>query len=231
MTRTRLVLFCALVAALAPFAVFAAIGSEHFMLPGLAHFLLVSIVAGITSVASLALSIAGGRAQVGRKILKRIAFSAMTALFAIHGIATPGFIVGMNGIIALAGGLGVPVGAALLALTAMPSLRRPGRVQGLIIVQGAVFATVMMLGLIGLSMPEDVPAVPQAKSAPAIVLLVVGSAFLLLLIARALRTYMLTRRFADLTVALGCAWLGSTMYANLAVGAMTVAWIIGHGLE
>jgi putative nucleotidyltransferase with HDIG domain len=231
MTRTRLLLFCALIAALAPFAVFAAIGSQHFMLPGLAHFLLVSIVAGITSIASLALSIAGARARDGRTVLMGMAFSTMTALFAIHGVATPGFIVGMNGIIAFAGGLSVPVGAGLLALTALPSLRRPGRVQGLIIIQGAVFAAVMMLGLIALSMPERIPSVPQAKSPEAIALLIVGGAFLVMLIARAVRTFMLTRRAADLTVALGCAWLGSTLFANLAVGAMTVAWIIGHGLE
>jgi putative nucleotidyltransferase with HDIG domain len=42
---------------------------------------------------------------------------------------------------------------------------------------------------------------------------------------------MLTRRGADLTVALGCAWLGVTLYANLAIGAMTVAWMLGHVLE
>ena len=39
------------------------------------------------------------------------AFSTMTALFAIHALSTPGFIVGPNGMIALAGGLSVPVGA------------------------------------------------------------------------------------------------------------------------
>ena len=32
----------------------------------------------------------------------------------------------MNGMIALAGGLSVPVGAVLLSLTALPALRRPG---------------------------------------------------------------------------------------------------------
>ncbi len=42
---------------------------------------------------------------------------------------------------------------------------------------------------------------------------------------------MLTRRIADLTVALGCAWLGVTLYANLVIGAMTVAFYLGHLLE
>ena len=35
----------------------------------------------------------------------------------------------MNGMVALAGGLSVPVGAALLSLTALPSLRRPRSVR------------------------------------------------------------------------------------------------------
>ena len=80
-------------------------------------------------------------------------------------------------------------------------------------------------------MPSAIPAVPKAQSAPAIVLLILGSGCLALLILRALRTFMLTRRSADLTVALGCAWLGLTLYANLVVGPMTLAFYIGHFLE
>ena len=72
-----------------------------------------------------ALSVAGARARDGRTILMGTAFSTMTALFAVHALATPGFLVGKNGMIALAGGLSVPVGAGLLALTALPALRRP----------------------------------------------------------------------------------------------------------
>jgi len=231
MTRTRLVLFLTLLAAIVPYAVVAAAGTSPFMLPPTMHFVLVSTAAVIASFASLALSIAGARARDGRSVLMGIAFSTMTALFAVHALSTPGFIAGKNGMIAMAGGLSVPVGAALLALTALPALRRPGNVQPLIIAQGVLFVGVLMLGLIGLSMPESIPAVPQAKSTPALLLLGCGSAFLAILILRALRTYMLTRRGADLTVALGCAWLGVTLYANLAIGAMTVAWMLGHVLE
>src|SRR3954451_8254060 len=121
----------------------------------------------------------------------------MTSLFAVHPLATPGFIAGMNGVIALAGGLSVPIGAALLALTALPSLRRPGNVQTLVILQGALFGGGLMLRLIGLSMPSSVPAAPQAKTAPAIGLFFAGTGFLALLITRAVRTYLLTRRGAD----------------------------------
>lgn len=221
----------ALLGVAVPAAIVVTVGNQHFMMPAPVHFGLVSIAAAIASLASLALSIAGARARDGRTMLMGMAFSTMTALFAIHALATPGFIVGKNGIIALAGGLSVPAGAALLALTALPSLRRPSRVQPLIIAQVSLFFGVLIFGLIGLSMPEAIPAVPQAKSAPAIVLLVLGAGCLGLLIVRAVRTYMLTRRFADLTVALGCAWLGVTLYANLVVGAMTLAFYLGHILE
>ncbi len=195
------------------------------------HFGLVSAAAIVASLASLALSIAGARARDGRSVLMGMAFSTMTALFAVHALATPGFIAGKNGIIALAGGLSVPIGAGILALTALPALRRPGKIQPLIIAQGVLFFGVLLLGLIGLSMPSAIPAVPKAQSAPAIVLLILGSGCLALLILRALRTFMLTRRNADLTVALGCAWLGITLYANLVVGPMTLAFYIGHFLE
>jgi HD-GYP domain-containing protein (c-di-GMP phosphodiesterase class II) len=231
MSRTRTVLLLALIGVAVPAAFVATVGGRHFMMPAPVHFGLVSIAAGIASLASLALSIAGARARDGRTILMGMAFSTMTALFAVHALATPGFIAGPNGIIALAGGLSVPVGAGLLALTALPSLRRPSRVQPLIVAQVALFFGVVVLGLVGLSMPEAIPAVPQAKSAPAIALLVAGAACLALLIVRAVRTYMLTRRSADLTVALGCAWLGVTLYANLVVGAMTLAFYLGHLLE
>src|SRR4051812_21889914 len=190
-------LLATLLAAIAPIPVFVLFGSEHFMMPAIVHFGLGSAIAIVASLASLALSIAGARARDGRSVLMGLAFSTMTALFAIHALATPGFIVGTNGIIALAGGLSVPAGAALLALTALPALRRSGNVQALVITQGVVFAGVIMLGLIGLSMPNAVPAVPAAKSAPAVGLFVAGPGFLALLIPRAVRTSLLTRRIAD----------------------------------
>jgi HD-GYP domain-containing protein (c-di-GMP phosphodiesterase class II) len=230
MSRSRIALV-ALLAALVPAVAVALAGEHHFMMPAWVHFGLVSAAATIASLASLALSIAGARARDGRSILMGTAFSTMTALFAVHALATPGWIAGPNGIIALAGGLNVPVGAGLLALTALPALRRPGHVAPLIVFQGVSFIAVLMLGVIGLALPNSIPAVPKADSAPALFLLAIGAGFLALLILRAVRTYMLTRRAADLTVAIGCAWLGVTLYSQLVVGPMTVAFMVGHVVE
>ena len=91
------------------------------------HFGLVGGAAALTSLASLPLSVAGARARDGRAILMGTAFSTMTALFAIHGLATPGYIVGKNGMIALAGGLSVPAGAAAARADRAPRPAPPRR--------------------------------------------------------------------------------------------------------
>ena len=90
-----------------------------------AHFWPVLLAAGTAAVVAVGLTLAGVRARDGRAILLGTAFSTTTALLAVHGFATPGVVVGMNGVIALAGGISLPVGAGLLALTALPGLRQP----------------------------------------------------------------------------------------------------------
>ena len=65
----------------------------------------------VAAAASIALTVGGVRARDSRTVLLGAAFSTMTALLAIHGIATPGVLVGPNGVIALAGGASLPAGA------------------------------------------------------------------------------------------------------------------------
>jgi HD-GYP domain-containing protein (c-di-GMP phosphodiesterase class II) len=119
----------------------------------------------------------------------------------------------------------------ILALTAHPALRRPAKVRGLVALQVGMFVGIVVLGVAGLMFPHQIPAVPRPKSAPAELLFGIGGTALLLLITRAVRTYRLTRRTADLAVAVGCSWLGVTLYANLILGFGTFAFYIGHPLE
>jgi putative nucleotidyltransferase with HDIG domain len=231
MSRTRLVVLATLLVCAAPAVATALVGGRPAAMSALLHFSLVGTVAALTSGASVALSLAGARARDGRAVLMGTAFSTMTALFAIHALATPGFLVGANGVIALAGGLSIPAGAFLLGLTALPALRRPGRIGLLLAIQLALFAGVVALGIFGLLDAAAVPAVPAPRSAPALTLLAAGGACLAVLLVRALRTALLTRRAADLAVAVGCAWLGAALYANLVLGAMTLGFYLGHLLE
>jgi putative nucleotidyltransferase with HDIG domain len=206
--------------------------AKHMVMPAPeVHFWLVAVVAGLSAGAAAALTVAGARAHDGRAVLLGTAFSTMTALFMVHGMATPGMLVGPNGVIALAGGLSMPVGAALLALTALPALRRPRRVAPLVVLQLVAAAGVLALGAVGLLVPSAVPAVPAAGTPAAYGLLAAGVLCLAVLLVRAVRTHALTRRPSDALVAVGCAWLAWAQWGQLAVGPMTLAYYVAHVLE
>ena len=212
-------------------AVLHAFGGREVQIASWIHFALVAAGALVAAVASVWLTVAGARANDGRTVLLGAAFSTMTALLAIHGLATPGFIVGPNGVIALAGAASLPAGGAVLALTALPAMRRPLRMGAVLALQAGLAAAILALGSIGLLFPSAVPGVPQAGTAPAFVLLAVGAGFYALLALRAVRTYTLTRRTTDLLVFVGCVWLGWALVPQLAMGYGTLAFYLGHGLE
>jgi putative nucleotidyltransferase with HDIG domain len=218
-------------AAALPLLILALAGKQPIDLTPEAHFFPVVTAAGTAAVVATGLTLAGVRARDGRAILLGTAFSTTTALLAVHGFATPGVIVGVNGVIALSGGISVPVGAGLLALTALPALRRPRRIAPLLLLQGALAVSILALGGIALAIPSLVPMVPKAGSPPAVALLVFGAACLAVLSHRAVRTHALTHRPADLLVVAGCAWLGVSLSTQLLLGPGTVAFYGGHALE
>jgi putative nucleotidyltransferase with HDIG domain len=221
----------AAVAAALPLLIMALAGKQPVELSPEAHFFPVVLAAGTAAVVAAGLTVAGVRARDGRAILLGTAFSTTTALLAVHGFATPGVVVDMNGVIALAGGASVPVGSALLALTALPGLRRPRRIAPLLILQAVLALGVLALGGIALAIPSLVPMIPQAGSPPAVALLAFGIACLAVLAHRAVRTHALTHRPADMLVVAGCAWLGVSLFTQLVVGPGTAAFYGGHALE
>ena len=223
-------LLAALAAAI-PLLMMALVGKQPVQLSSEAHFWPVVTAAGTAAFVAIGLTMAGVRARDGRAILLGTAFSTTTALLAVHGFSTPGVIVGMNGVIALAGGLSIPVGAGLLALTALPGLRQPRRIAPLLVLQGVLVVGILGLGAAALAFPSHVPMVPQAGSPQAIALLAFGLSCLAVLAHRAVRTHALTHRPADLLVVAGCAWLGVSVFGQLVMGPGNVAFYGGHALE
>jgi hypothetical protein len=99
------------------------------------------------------------------------------------------------------------------------------------VLQLALGAAVLGLAAIALALPSVVPSVPTAGADAAYALLAWGLSFCVLLTHRATRAFWLTRRPADLLVAVGCIWLGVALVAQLAIGPMTLGYYLGHGLE
>jgi HD-GYP domain-containing protein (c-di-GMP phosphodiesterase class II) len=206
-------------------------GRDSAAIAGGWHFFGVGMSALAAAFAALLLTAAGARRNDGRTVLVGTAFAAMAALLGLHGLATPGFVVGMNGVVAFTGAATLPVGGAILALSALPSLRRPRRLKPLIAGEVALMLGIIALGTVGLLDPTLVPSVPEPASGPALAALAAGSVFYLLVGLRALGTFALTRRINDLVVAIGIAWLGAALPAALLLSYRDLGWWLGHCFE
>jgi HD-GYP domain-containing protein (c-di-GMP phosphodiesterase class II) len=221
---------CAL-GVIVPAATLLAVGQRPAHLSGAVHIWGVGLGAVIATAAAVALTLAGARRGDARTVLVGTAFSAMAALLALHGIATPGYLVGWNGLISFTGGATLPVGAAVLALAALPPLQLPGAVRLLLVLQVLLLAAITTLGVIGILVPSIVPSVPEPASPAAILVLVIGLALFVFLAVRAVNTFLLTRRRADLVVVVGLALLGSALVASLLLSFHELGWWLGHGFE
>jgi hypothetical protein len=214
-----------------PVGLLLGVGHRMVMFGMNVHFIGVGVSALCATAVSLALTIVGVRRNDGRVVLIGTGFTVMSALLAIHGLATPGVLIGMNGVLALTGAATLPAGAAVLALAAAPPLRRPRNMAPLLALQAFAFLSVFFLGLIGLAVPRVVPSVPEPGSKPAWVALIVGAALFAILLLRALKTYLLTHRGADLVVVIGIAWLTAALPPALLMNYMQLGWWLGHTFE
>lgn len=218
-------------AAIVPPALIHFVSRDRVLLSSETHFWSVSLSAALATAAGVALSYGGWRRADARAVLVGTAFTVMASLLLVHGIASPGFVVEMNGVVALTGAATLPVGGVILALSALPAARGPRAVRLLLLLQGALMVGVVALGLTALWLPDLVPSVPEPASLPAIAVLVVGLAFYGLLALRALHTVSLTRRRADLGVFIGLVWLAGALVPALMLDYRDLAWWLGHGLE
>jgi putative nucleotidyltransferase with HDIG domain len=216
---------------LLPAAVIVAVGDTEFMPPLEVHFYAVGVSALVATLAAVVLTTAGVKAHDGRTVVVGGGFSVMAALLAVHGIVTPGVVVGSNGVVAVTGGATLPVGAAVLALSGVRRLVEPRAIPRVIALCAGVAVLVVTVSVVGILVPRLVPPVPAAGSPAALGLLVVGGVLFAGLGARAANTFLLTHRAADLAVVFGLAVLGVSLYAALMLDFTYLGWWIGHSFE
>ncbi len=207
------------------------VGRETVYFGGGIHFWGVALGALVATVSAVALTVVGARRRDGRAVLIGSAFCVMAALLVLHGLTTPGVLVEMNGVVAFTGGATLPVGGAILALSVLPVFRRPEAVKPTLTLLAVSVVVIAGLGIAAVVEPDFVPSVPENGSPLAWAVLVVGLAFYGLLTVRALRTYLLTHRVADLVVVVGLIWLATALVAALLLSFMDLGWWLGHGFE
>ena len=164
--------------AILPPALIHFVSRDPVMFSSGAHFWSVVLSSVLATAAGVALSYGGWRRGDGRAVLVGTAFTVMASLLLVHGFASPGFIVEMNGVVSLTGAATLPVGALILALSALPATRSPRAVTPLLWLQAALMVGVVGLGLAALWLPELVPSVPEPASPAALAMLVLGLALL-----------------------------------------------------
>ena len=128
------------------------------------HFYGVGVSALVATVAAVALTTAGARAGDARTVVVGGGFSVMAMLLAVHGLVTPGVLVGDTGVIALTGAATLPVGAAVLALSALPQFNAARSIPRVIGLTCVCAAAILVLSLVGVLVPRVVPSVPDARS-------------------------------------------------------------------
>jgi putative nucleotidyltransferase with HDIG domain len=218
-------------AAFGPALLLAIAGRHMVMLAPAIHLAVVAVAGGLAMVVSIVMSAVAARRNDGRAVWLGMAFSVMATMLVIHALATPGVILGENGLVQVAGALNIPVGGTLLAASGLAVLRRPRRVKLLLGLQLAVVAELSALGVAILVTSPVIPVVPHPSSLGSTVIFALGASPLLLLGWRAARTYLLTRRRSDLVVVHGVIWLIAAQYGLLTFTMMDAAWWAAHLLE
>jgi HD-GYP domain-containing protein (c-di-GMP phosphodiesterase class II) len=218
-------------AAVGPVLLLWLVGKHMVMPPLWVHFYGVGVSALVATAAAVALTTAGARAADARTVVVGGGFAVMAALLAVHGLMTPGVLVGPNGIIALTGAATLPVGAAVLALSGLPYFTAPRSIPRVIVLEAVCAAIILGLSLLGALVPSIVPAVPAPRSWSAELLFAVGVVLFGALAVRAARTCLLTRRLADFAVVFGLALLAASLYGALMLTFMDLGWWLGHVFE
>ncbi len=234
MTRTLRLLAPAL--ACAPLILFglAAIWLHgHYELPGPHFFLVVGC-----SLLAAAVAVLITRASLDRNDLRGglvgLAFTLMAGLLAVHGLATPGVFLpeyGHNATVGLAGVLAVPLGGIVLAAAVLAPAVAGGTRVLVLRLQALTVLALAAFGLVGLMQPALVPLVPLSIQPWALVVLLPTMLLYTWVARRALGIHQLTRRRADLWVAIGLVWLGCSIAFYMLSPVWSLGFWWGHMLE
>jgi hypothetical protein len=219
------------VCAIVPVGLMVAFGEVHIHPAPWIHFYGVGGSALAATVAAVWITVVGARQQDVRTVVVGGGFALMAALLTMHGLVTPNMLIGMNGLGAVTGAVTLPVGGAIMALSALPQIGSPRAIRRIIALETVIAAAIVAFCIVGMLDPTLVPGVPTEKSPPAIALLVIGLAVYGALGVRATNTFLLTRRLADFAVVVGIVLLACSLYGALILYWMDLGWWLGHIYE
>ena len=205
---------------------------DAFAVPDV-HFYAVSATALLCAAVAVTLGLLGARRHDRRTAAIGAGFTVLASLLAVHGLTTPGFLIGgqYTAAVGVSGALAVPLGGAVLLAALLSRPRELGYVRDLVALQIGVVGVVLAFAALALLVPAAIPSVPVALRP--LVWWIVGANALIygVLALRALRTFQLTRRLGDLAVTAGLVWLAVAVATYLLSPVWSVGFWTGHVLE
>jgi HD-GYP domain-containing protein (c-di-GMP phosphodiesterase class II) len=195
------------------------------------HFYGVGGSALVATAAAVWITVVGARQKDVRTVVVGGGFALMGALLAMHGLVTPHMLIGMNGLGAVTGAVTLPLGGAIMALSALPQIGSPHAIRRIVALEAAIAATIVAFCVVGMLNPTLVPGVPAEKSPAAVALFIGGLAVYGALGVRATNTFLLTRRLADFAVVAGIVLLACSLYGALILYWADFGWWLGHIYE
>jgi HD-GYP domain-containing protein (c-di-GMP phosphodiesterase class II) len=219
------------VCAVLPVGLMIAFGETHIHPPAWIHFYGVGGSALVATAAAVWITIVGARQKDVRTVVVGGGFALMASLLTMHGLVTPHVLIGVNGLGAVTGAVTLPVGGAIMALSALPQIGSPRAIRIIIAIEATIAAAIIAFCVVGMLNPTLVPGVPAEKSPAAIALFVIGLAVYGALGVRATNTFLLTRRLADFAVVVGIVLLACSLYGALILYWSELGWWLGHIYE
>jgi HD-GYP domain-containing protein (c-di-GMP phosphodiesterase class II) len=209
----------------------AVIGRRPVSISASIHLMAVAGSAAAAALAAIVLTMVAARRHDGRATLIGTGFSVMAAILAVHGLSTPTVLFDRNSVTAFSGAATLPVGGLILALAALPGLRRPRDPRPLLGLQALLLLGVVAAGISAGEAPALLPTPPAVDSRGAYIALAVVLALYGVLAVRTSRTFALTRRANDLVVVCGVVMLSGAVVASFTLGWPLLGFYLGHLCE
>ena len=202
-----------------------------FHVPGF-HFVVVTATSLAASVVAVAIGLAGLRQRNLQVIFLGLAFMSLSMVFAVHGLATPGFLLGPTRLVSVAAQLSVLLAALWLGVSSVSSASAPARQLAaghrlLVPLWGAVLAA---LGAAGLRWPHALDGLPLGDGAAGWVVTGLTAGVLAPAAVRYWQAYRYSRFPLQLVLVYICGWLAVAQGIMTAGPAWHLSWWTYHGL-
>ncbi len=196
------------------------------------HFHIVSATALISLAIAVVVGVVGVRQRNLQVVYVALAFISLAGLFSVHGLATPGFVLGPNALVSVAAELSVLTTSFWLLISALPSHHAINRWLGSnppLLLAGYSLA-LLAFGVWGLSRPEIVDWLPVHQDPLRYFVTLLTLSMTSWAFWRYWRSYRYTKFPFQLAVTYTAGWVGVSQIIIVTGESFNLSWWIYHFL-